>query len=377
MTPKVDPAGRTRRWTIPKKYVNSLFAVLLGLIAGAFFMLAIGRNPFVGYFYLFKGGVMNLKYIGQTLATSTPLILTGLSVAFAFRTGLFNIGAAGQMLMGGLTAIGLALTFEHMLPRGILLAVIVLGSIVAGGLWALIAGVLKARFNVNEVVATIMLNWIAFWTVKYGVYAFFRDPQQETQSKAIDAVASLKAPWLTSLFPGSYINLGLFLSLIALVIIALVLDKTTLGYELKAVGFNRSAAEYAGIKVNRGVILSMTIAGMLAGLAGATYWTGYSSNMQIDTSSLPSQGLDGIAVALLGTNSPVGVLFAAVFFGMLQSGKGFMTAVTGIPPEIADTIIATVIYFAAAAVLIERVLDAWRKRRASKALAATKKGGEE
>lgn len=341
-----------------KDYLLALIAVFLGVLAGAVLMSVTGNSPVEGYNYLFKGGLMNIERIGNTLATATPLVLTGLSVAFAFRTGLFNIGAAGQMLIGGLCATALGLTFD--LPKVVLLPLIILGSIIGGGLWALIPGWLKARFNVHEVVSTIMMNWIAYWTVYYVVPGYFKGEFLETESRKISQAASLKVAWLTEVFDGSYINLGIFLSLLAVIIIAFILNKTTLGYELKAVGYNRHSAEYAGIRVNRNIVISMVIAGALAGLGGATYYVGYASNMQIGV--VPSQGIDGIAVALLGSNSPWGVLGAAVFFGILHTGKGFMNAMTKIPPEIADTIIATIIYFAATSILIERTWN-WVKRR--------------
>jgi general nucleoside transport system permease protein len=163
------------------------------------------------------------------------------------------------------------------------------------------------------------------------------------------------------LFAGSYINLGLFVALIAVFVVAFILNKTTLGYQLKAVGFNRHAAEYAGISVNRNIVLSMMIAGALSGLAGAALYVGNASNIQIGI--MPSQGFDGIAVSLLGVNTPMGVLVAAIFFGLLYSGKGFMNAMTNIPPEIADTIIATIIYFAATSILIERTLGRFKRRK--------------
>lgn len=336
----------------------ALLAVILGLLAGAILMAMTKNNPFEGYLYLFKGGIMNLERIGNTLATATPLILTGLSVAFAFKTGLFNIGASGQMLIGGLCATAVGLTFTWSKP--FLLLVMMIAAIVGGGLWAAVPGWLKARFNVHEVVSTIMMNWVAYWTVYYIVPWYFKGEYLETESRKISQAASLKVDWLTNIFDGSYINLGIFLAVLAVIIIAFILDKTTLGYELKAVGFNRDAAEYAGIQVNRNIVLSMIIAGALAGLGGATYYVGYSSNMQIGV--LPTQGFDGIAVALLGANSPWGSFGAAVFFGLLHTGKGFMNAMTQIPPEIADTIIATIIYFAATSVLIERYWDKLKKR---------------
>ncbi len=339
-------------------YIISVVAVVLGLIAGSILMLVSKSNPIEGYIYLFRGGLMNVERIGNTLATATPLIFTGLSVAFAFKTGLFNIGAAGQMLIGGLCATAIGLTFAW--PKPILLIVMIFAAMIGGGLWAALPGWLKARFNVHEVVSTIMMNWIAYWTVYYTIPAYFKGQFLETESRRIPYEASLKVPWLTELFNGSYINLGLFLAILFVFIIAFILNKTTLGYELKAVGYNRHAAETAGINVNRGVIFSMVIAGALAGLGGATFYVGFASNMQIGV--LPSHGFDGIAVALLGANSPVGVLGAAVFFGMLHTGKGFMNAMTSIPPEIADTIIATIIYFSATSILIQRNWDKLKKK---------------
>ena len=349
----------------------SLFAVLLGLAAGAGLMVATGNNAWQGFIFLFRGGLMNIERIGNTLATATPLLFAGLSVAFAFRTGLFNIGAAGQMLIGGLCATALGLSFAW--PKALLLTVIILTSLFGGALWAALPGFLKARFNVHEVVATIMMNWIAYWVVFYIVPWYFKGPYLETESRRIPEAASLKVAWLTSLFNGSYINLGIILAVIFVIIAAFILEKTTLGYELKAVGFNRDAAEAAGINVNRNIIASMAIAGALAGLGGATFYVGFASNMQIGV--LPAQGFDGIAVALLGANSPWGVFAAALFFGMLHTGKGFMNAMTAVPPEIADTIIATIIYFAATSILIERNWEKLKKIKSGHLFKKTKKEG--
>ncbi|HKL57633.1 MAG TPA: ABC transporter permease [Sphaerochaeta sp.] len=339
-------------------FLIAISAVLLGLLAGALLMAAIGSNPFTGFWYLFRGGLMNIERIGNTLATATNLMLVGLSVAFAFRTGLFNIGASGQMLVGGLCA---TLVAHHIfLPRPLYLAVLILSALLGGALWGIIPGFLKAKFNVHEVVATIMMNWIAYWSVYYFVPAYLKGPSLETESASIAITQTLRSPWLTKLFRGSYMNLGFFVAIASVIIIKFILDKTTLGFELKAVGSNRDCAEYAGIKVNKNVILSMMIAGGLAGLAGLTFYTGYSRNMQIGV--LPSQGFDGIAVALLGASNPLGVFFSALFFGILQSGKGFMNAMTKVPPEIADTIIAVIIYFTATSVLFKRVWEALFKR---------------
>lgn len=335
-----------------KNTIISLLAVVLGLLAGAILMFFIGSNPVEGYTYLFQGGLKNMERIGNTLATAAPLIFTGLSVAFAFRTGLFNIGAAGQMLIGGFVATAIGLSLD--LSRPLLLAVMIIGGFVGGAIWAYVPGLLKAKFNVHEVVSTIMMNWIAYWTVYYLVPMYFKGEFLETESAKLPDKATLKVPFLSEMFAGSYINMGMFLGVIAVIIIAFIIDRTTLGFELKAVGFNRHSAEYAGMSVNRSIILSMAISGGLAGLAGVIQYTGNANSIQIGV--MPTQGFDGIAVALLGNNTPVGVLFAAIFFGILYSGTGFMNAMTEIPPEIANTIIAIIIYFAATSVLIERLL---------------------
>ncbi len=340
-----------------KEALLLVLTILAGLAAGAVLMLLTGNDPAAGYGFLFRGGLMSLERAGNTLATAVPLIFTGLSVAVAFQTGLFNIGAAGQMLIGGFCAVAVGLTAD--IPRPLLLAAMAAAAAVSGGVWAAAAGWFKARFNVHEVVSTIMLNWIAYWLVYYLVPVYFKGPFA-TESRNIPAAASLRTGWLSGLFDGSYINLGIFLAIAAVLLCAFLLQRTTLGFALKAVGFNRYAAEYAGIDAGRSIVASMAISGALAGLGGMTLYCGYATSLQIGV--LPSQGIDGIAVALLASNSPWGVLAAALFFGVLYSGKGFMNAMTSIPPEIADTIIATIIYFAATSALLEKGVDKVMKR---------------
>ncbi|MBQ6820424.1 MAG: ABC transporter permease [Clostridium sp.] len=344
--------------------IKSLMAVLLGLLAGAILMLVMGFNPVEGYTYLFKGGLMNLERIGNTLATATPLMLTGLSVAFAFRTGLFNIGTPGQMLFGGFCSIAVGLTLD--LPKLILVPIVVLVGILGGALWAVVPGFLKAKFNVNEVVSSIMMNWTAYWIVYYMVPQYFKGEFLETESKMLSDAATLRVEWLSKIFKGSYINLGIFLALIAVLIIWFVLNRTVLGYELKAGGFNRFGAEYAGMPVNRNIVVSMMIAGALAGLAGVIQYTGNATIMQIGV--MPSQGFDGIAVALLGASTPIGVVFSSIFFGILYVGKGFMNAAVKVPPELADTIMATIIYFAATSILMDKLIKKFKKTKKYKSI---------
>ncbi len=329
--------------------VISLSAVLLGLLAGAVFILMLGTNPFAAFAYLFRGGLMNIERIGNTLATATILLFVGLSVSFAFKTGLFNIGASGQMLIGGLCATYIALNVP--LPRPIMLLALIIAGIIGGAVWGFFPGLLKALFNVHEVVSSIMMNWIALWIVYYSVQLHLKADLIETESRSIAEINTLRAHWLSAIFKSDYVNYGIFLGIAGIIFLKLVLDKTTLGFELKAAGYNKSAAEYAGIKVNRNIIFSMMISGALSGLAGLTYYAGYSLNMQINV--MPAQGFDGIAVALLGAGNSMGVALSALFFGILHVGKGFMSANTSVPPEIADTIIAVIIYFTATSLLLK------------------------
>ena len=345
-----------------RKGLVSIIATLLGLLAGAILMFATGHNAFEGFMYLIQGGTKSIERIGNTIATATPLILTGLSLTFAFRTGLFNIGTPGQMLFGGLCATVVGQTVN--LPRPLLLVVLIIVAFLGGAIWAAVPGALKTLFNVHEVVSCIMMNWIGYWVVYYVVKDYFPNGSKATESLPLADNLTLRSTWLSDLFGGSYINLGIIIAIIAVIVIAFILNKTTFGYELKAVGFNKDAAEYAGISVNRSVIFSMMIAGGLAGLAGITQYLGVATNMQIGV--MPSQGFDGIAVALLGATTPIGSFLAALFFGLLYAGRGFMSVMTDVPSEIADTIIATIIYFAATSILVERVLDKMSAKRALK-----------
>lgn len=342
-----------------RKALISLIATLLGLIAGALLMFAAGHNAFEGFMYLIQGGTKSLERIGNTIATATPLILSGLSLVFAFRTGLFNIGTPGQMLFGGLCATIVAHTVN--LPRPILLVVLIIIAFIGGAIWAAIPGLLKAVFNVHEVVSCIMMNWIGYWIIYYVVRDYFPNGSKATESLPLADELTLRSSWLSNLFAGSYINLGIIVAIVTVIAIAFILNKTTFGYELKAVGYNKHAAAYAGISVNRSVVYSMMIAGGLAGLAGLTQYLGVATNIQIGV--MPTQGFDGIAVALLGATTPIGALLAALFFGLLYAGRGYMSVMTEVPPEIADTIIATIIYFAATSVLVERVLDKMKSKR--------------
>ncbi len=328
--------------------VTSLLAVAAGLAAGMVFIACIGKNPFVGLYEIFFGALATGRRIACTLGCATQLILTGLSFAFASRCGLFNIGIAGQMLIGGLAATVTAAYLPDSVPRIMVLFIIVVTAAAAGGLWSLAAGFLKARFNVHEVVSTIMMNWIAYWIVYDAVPGFISDPSVLIRSAALPVEKTLSAEWLRELTRYSTLNYGLLIAFFAVFAVKFILDRSTLGFRLKAVGANSSCAEYAGINVSSTVITAMFISGALAGLAGVTMYCGYTDSIVIGV--MPSEGFNGIAVALLGNCAPVGILFSALFFGILRMAAGSL-AVMGIPLELADTVIAVIIYCSAVSVL--------------------------
>lgn len=332
------------------KILIPVLSVLLGFLTGAIVMLITGHNPIEAYTALLKGAGFfgNIKRFGDTLLNTTTLILTGLSVAFAFRTGLFNIGAPGQMLIGGFIAVLAGVKLS--LPFYVHMPVAVAGAIIGGSVWAFLPGFLKAKFRIHEVVTSIMMNYVAMWTVYYFVPVMIPG-NFNTESKAIQVTSSLRVDWLTQLFKGSYVNLGLFMAIACVILVWWILEKTTFGYELKAVGFNIHASKYAGMMVNRNMVLSMMISGGLAGLAGATYYIGYANNIKIGM--LPSHGYDGIAVALLGLNNPFGVAAAALLFGFMNAGRLFMQSSTSVPNELVPIIIAIIIFFAATSLMLK------------------------
>ena len=338
----------------------SISAVIMGMLAGCLLIMLIGKDPINGYKNLFMGALSNKRKIGATIGLSTQLIFAGLSFSFAYKTGLFNIGGSGQMLIGGIICSLLAHKLPLGIPRPIYLVIIILAAILAGGLWGFISAYLKAKFNVHEVVSCIMLNWIAYWVCYDFIPRFIIDPSIAVKSAPIATERTLRSGIFGAIFGKSTTaNLGFLLAIIAVILIWFILNKTTLGFNLKAVGANKYCAEYAGIKVNRSIIISMAISGALCGLAGLSYYCGYSNIMEMG--KMPSEGFDGIAVSLLGNSTPLGSLIAGLFFGILKNGK--LSLVTlGIPTELADTIIAIIIYFAATNVLFRNFWDGLFKK---------------
>lgn len=322
----------------------SLVSIVLGLLVGAIALIVAGKDPIMAYSAMIEGIFGKPKFIAWTIIRSTPLILTGLSIAFAFKTGLFNIGAEGQFIIGSLAAtlvgVGLDLPFYIHIPLALLAAAL------AGAIWGGFAGWLKSKFGINEVIATIMLNWVAFYLSNFMIKTPLLVRPNSEASVSIHESASISINWLTDLVgPATKVNWGIVISIILVLVIAFILLKTTLGFELRGVGHNKFGAEYGGVNVNSSIFKSMAIAGSLAALAGAIQVMGVSQNITI-LAAPEGYGFDGIAVALIANSNPIGVIFSGLLFGAFKYGGTKMQAV-GAPSEVVSIVIGSIVYFIA------------------------------
>lgn len=323
-------------------------------------MVVTGYDPIKGYTALWNGIFGDIYTIGETIRQITPYILAGLAVAFAFRTGLFNIGVEGQLIMGWAAATYVGFAIEG-LPKLIHLPLALIAAAAAGAFWAFIAGYLKARFSIHEVIVTIMLNYTALHIAN----ALIKSWSGRERTDNIAQSASLSSPWLEELTQYSRLHWGIVIAIVMVFIMWFILERTTLGFELKSVGFNKNAAEYAGMSVKKNIILAMTISGVFAGLAGAMEALGTFGYMAI-RSGFTGIGFDGIAVALLGANTPLGVVFGATLFGALKFGATNMPNAANIPLEIVSIIIALIIFFVASGYVIRLALEKFGKKKEGK-----------
>lgn len=336
-----------------------VLTVIIGLIFGAIVMLLFNYDAVAGYKALWNGAVGSPFNIGQTLRAATPLIFTGLGFSVAYTAGFFNIGLAGQALAGWLVSVWLVLSLES-LPAAILLPLAIIAGMLAGGLWAAIAGMLKAYFDTSEVIVTIMLNYIMVYVSDYLIRNVITDRADATPF--VWQIASLRMPFLSNLTKGSTLHAGIFLAILAVIVVYFLMERTTLGFELKTVGQNRHAAQYAGMNSKRNIILAMVISGSLAGLGGVMSGLGEFGNIFLMNGVAPSIGFDGMAVALLGALNPFGTFLAAILFGGLQTGRTMMPLVARVPAEIVNIVIALIIFFVGSKYIITYFLD----RRAAK-----------
>lgn len=333
-----------------------VFSILISFIVAALVILLLDKNPLQAFHNLFQGAGILPKpsYAGyksmltdflSLLNVMTPLIFASLAVAVAFRAGLFNIGISGQMLVSGFTAT--IIVGYSGLDAIIAKPLVLLIGIVVGGLMGGLVGWLKYKFNINEVVSTIMLNYIAQYVISFFIQMYYIDPVSR-QSKYISEASRLT---LVNVEVGNLkmdIPLGFVLAIATAILLKFVLDKTVVGFEIKAVGSNNKAAKFAGINVGKNTILAMTISGALAGLAGVTYYLGYYASIQPKV--LSSVGFDSIAVSLLGNSHPIGVIFSSFLVSIIEQGSTYMSSQAGIRQEISSVIVGLILLFSACGV---------------------------
>ena len=336
------------------RFMHILISIALGFVVGAIFLVVMGLSVGDAYGRLLSS-VTSIKGISYVIVYAIPYIVTGLSVAFAFKTGVFNIGAEGQFVMGSMAACVVGILFGE-LPKIILIPLCFIAAMAVGALWGIIVGLLKTKRGINEVLSMIMFNWIAFYLSNYiaGIPAIHSDGSAEA-TKNISANASTLLPkeLISSLGLCPTANWGILVAVAAMLIVWFIIDKTTLGYKLKAVGANKFAAEYGGINVNGSILTALAISGALAGLAGSLQLMGMGSRISV-FSSQEGFGFAGIVVALMGCSNPFGVLAAGLFYGALTYG-GSKLNLEGVPTQLISVIVGTVVFFIAISVIFERL----------------------
>ncbi len=332
-----------------REFLYSAISVALGLLVGAAFLMLTGKDPISTYRWMFYGAWGKPSFIAETMTRTTPLVFTGLALMMGFRAGVFNIGAEGQLLMGGLTAAVIGIYLHLPFPIHPLLALTI--AALVGGVLGYIPGVLKVKRGLNEVVVTILMNYVAIYFTNYLV----RGPLKSGYLPRTAPVA--ESARIPIIFPGTRLHAGFILAVVLAVFLKIILDKSTWGYELKATGYNPLASLFGGIKTSKMVVLAMTFSGALAAMAGAVEILGLHHRFYGQFS--PGYGFDGIMVSLIGRNDPIGVVFAAMLLATLRAGAGLVQLRAGVSKEIIWVIQALIILF----VSISQVYDIWFRKR--------------
>jgi len=339
-----------RQLTVP------VLAVIAGLLVGTIFILSTGGDPIEAYGAFFEAVAGEPYKFGETLVSSIPLVFTGLAIALAFRCGLFNIGVEGQYLVGALATAWAGYAIKG-LPGFIHAPLAILVGMLAGAFWAAIPGFLKAYRGVHEVINSIMLNYTGWYLTHYLVMGIFRDPKGNNATPAVLETAM----FTQGIIERSRLHSGFYVALLAAFLVWVFLWKTAAGYEIRAVGFAPGAAEYGGISVKRNIVLAMALSGALAGLAAGVQTLGIAGKFY-EPLGFVGFGFDGIAVALVGQNHPIGVVLSALLFGALERGGAGMNAATEIPKNVIQIVQGTVIFFVA----VEGLWRYLRNRRTKK-----------
>lgn len=331
----------------------TLISIVIGFVVGAILLSIAKINPLDAYKQLFNGVFGKPKFMVWCLIYAAPLIFTGLSVAFSFKTGVFNIGAEGQFVVGSLTACVLGILVKA--PAIIHVPLCFIGAALAGGIWGAIVGVLKIKKGVNEVLSYIMFNWIAFYLSNFVVNLsiIHKDGGGEA-TKDIEATARILAPKSIIAATGaSAANYGFILAIIFAVIVWFIINRTTLGFKLRAVGFSNTAAQYAGIDTGKSFLTAMAFSGALAGIGGAVQLMGMSGRIS-QFSGQEGYGFQGITVALIASSNPIACIFAGIFYGAMKYGGGKLSLVNA-PAEVVDIIMGIIILFIAISSLFKNI----------------------
>ena len=354
------------------RFIHILLSILLGFLVGAIFLAIMGLSVSEAYGRLITS-VTSLKGFSYVIVYSIPYIVVGLSVAFSFKTGVFNIGAEGQFVMGSMAAAVVGILAGG-LPKIVLIPLCFLTAMLAGAIWGVIVGVLKTKWGINEVLSMIMFNWVAFYLSNFiaGIPAIHSDGTAEATKNISDNASTLLSKDLINrlgLCPTA--NWGILVAIAVTVLVWFIIEKTTLGYELKAVGSNKFAAEYGGINVNRSILTALAISGALAGLGGSLQLMGMGSRISV-FSSQEGFGFAGIVVALIGCSNPFGVLIAGIFYGALTFGGSKLNLV-GAPTQLINVIVGTVVFFIAISIIFTRLKFLKRKTEKPKPAEPDKK----
>ena len=336
------------------RFIHILLSILLGFLVGAIFLAIMGLSVGEAYGRLITS-VTSLKGLSYVIVYSIPYIVVGLSVAFSFKTGVFNIGAEGQFVVGSMAAAVVGILAGG-LPKFLLIPLCFLAAMIAGAAWGVLVGFLKTKWGINEVLSMIMFNWVAFYLSNFiaGIPAIHSDGTAEaTKNISDNASTLLSKDVINSLGLCPTANWGILVAIAVTVLVWFIIEKTTLGYELKAVGSNKFAAEYGGINVNRSILTALAISGALAGLGGALQLMGMGSRISV-FSSQEGFGFAGIVVALIGCSNPFGVLIAGIFYGALTFGGSKLNLV-GAPTQLINVIVGTVVFFIAISIIFENL----------------------
>lgn len=363
---------------IKKTSSRTIIAIVLGFLVSGLILLIMGYDPVESLVVLFESIFSRPKYFVNVIIKSTPIILTGLSVAFAFKTGLFNIGAEGQYIAATIASatVGIMLDLHPVLQ----IPIVVFAGVLAGAFWGAIVGYLKAKFGIHEVIVSIMLNWIALYLCNFVANSHrFHKPNSDgtfpINSSGLTTIlgkwkfsgegrAFLKGkPLLSEILLQTDLNIGFIVAILTAIIVWVVLFKTTKGYELRVVGSNPCAAENAGINVSRSIMFSMLTAGALSGLAGALSVTGMSFHNLHSLAVFENYGFNGLAVALIAGSSPFGCIFSGLIFSGLIYGGQSLQLKTGAPSEIINITIGIIVLFVALSNYIPKLVDKFMKRR--------------